>query len=182
MARDQDRHDEHHHQHRRHPHRSPTPRLDYGAATPFTSNKTLTKEKHGQFVGTGTYTTAAGVSRRPDHPRNEGRDGQRRQRRLQQLHHRHHQRPAPGRRRLRLRDGQTPRPRPRRQADGDRDHPLHHQQQVTLSPTTHPHARPDLVPAGVFFGTSDAPSMNETRRRTVQRADTSVSALLWWTP
>ena len=36
--------------------------LDYGATTPFTSNKTITKEKHGQFVGTGTYTTAAGVS------------------------------------------------------------------------------------------------------------------------
>ena len=35
---------------------------DYGATTSFTSNKTLTKEKHGQFVGSGTYTTAAGVN------------------------------------------------------------------------------------------------------------------------
>ena len=36
--------------------------MDYGATAAFTSNKTITKEKHGQFVGTGTYTTAAGVS------------------------------------------------------------------------------------------------------------------------
>ena len=36
--------------------------VDYGATAPFTSNRTLTKEKHGQFVGTGTYTTAAGVT------------------------------------------------------------------------------------------------------------------------
>ncbi len=35
--------------------------VDYGASAPFTSNKTLTKEKHGQFVGTGTFTTATGT-------------------------------------------------------------------------------------------------------------------------
>ncbi len=36
--------------------------VDYGATAPFTSNRTITREKHGQFVGTGTYTTASGDS------------------------------------------------------------------------------------------------------------------------
>ena len=36
--------------------------VDYGATAPFTSNKTITKEKHGQFVGTGNFTTADGTS------------------------------------------------------------------------------------------------------------------------
>ena len=34
----------------------------YGATTAFSSHRTITKEKHGQFVGTGTYTTATGVT------------------------------------------------------------------------------------------------------------------------
>ena len=36
--------------------------IDYGATAAFTSTKTLTKEKHGQFVGKGTFTTAAGTT------------------------------------------------------------------------------------------------------------------------
>ncbi len=36
--------------------------VDYGATAPFTSSKTVTKEKHGQFVGTGNFTTADGTS------------------------------------------------------------------------------------------------------------------------
>lgn len=35
---------------------------EYNATAPFVSQKTITKESHGQFYGQGTYTTAAGVT------------------------------------------------------------------------------------------------------------------------
>ena len=33
---------------------------DFGATAAFTSQKVVTREKHGQFIGKGTYTTATG--------------------------------------------------------------------------------------------------------------------------
>ena len=35
---------------------------DFGATAAYVAQKTVTKEKHGQFVGKGTYTTATGDS------------------------------------------------------------------------------------------------------------------------